>query len=302
MIFLWIVGILIIVVIFLTFLILRSFRVPRTLHHLTPEKSGIPYIEMKFPSKNNCHLYGWWMPSQNESSHPAPTLILVHGWGRNAGYMLPYIKKLYPFGYNLLAFDLRSHGNSDSDKHPNMLQFSEDIRAAIEFILKQDTAKPGEIGVMGLSVGGSAAIHAAAFDNRIKSVITIGAFANPVDIMRQKFHKKHIPFFPFMWLLMKYFQFKMGTKFEQIAPVNNIKNTKANIFLIHGSDDKIVPVEHGEKLKNAANPETTKLWVVPGKGHSNCNNHPEFWSKVNSFLKDSIPIVIKNQSVTSLAD
>ena len=286
--FLWIIGALIIVAIFLIFLILRLFRVPRILHHLTPEKSGIPYKEIKFPTKNNCYLYGWWMPSQNESSHPAPTLILVHGWGRNAGYMLPYIKKLYTFGYNLLAFDLRSHGNSDSDKHPNMLQFSEDIRAATEFVLKQGGSKSGKIGVIGMSVGGSAAIHAATSDNRIKSVVTIGAFANPVDIMRHQFQKKHIPFSPLMWLPMKYFQFKMGEKFKQIAPENIIKTTKANILLIHGSDDKIVPVEHGEKLKNAANSETTKLWVVSGKGHSNCNNHPEFWSKVNFFIRSTM--------------
>jgi pimeloyl-ACP methyl ester carboxylesterase len=288
--FIWILAVLIIFSGFFAFLIIRLYRVPKSPYQITPEKSGIPFKEIKFPTKNDCHLYGWWMPYQNESSLPVPTLILVHGWGRNAGYILPYIKKLYPFGYNLLAFDLRSHGNSDSDKHPNMLQFSEDIRAAIEFILEQDTAKPGEIGVIGLSVGGSAAIHAAAFDNRIKSVITIGAFANPVDIMKYQFQEKHIPFFPLMWLPMKYFQFKMGAKFEQIAPVNIIKNTKANIFLIHGSDDKIVPVEHGKKLKNAANPETTKLWVVPGKGHSNCSNHPEFWSKVNSFIHSTMSL------------
>jgi len=288
MIFLWIIGTLIIVAIFLSIIIIRSFRIPRTLHHLTPEKSKIPYEEIKFPTKNSCHLYGWWMPSQNESSQLTPTIILVHGWGRNAGFMLPYIKKLFPYGYNLLAFDLRSHGNSDSDKHPNMLQFSEDIRAAIDYILKQDTVKDEMIGVLGLSVGGSAAIHAATSDTRIKSVITIGAFANPIDIMRHQFHKKHIPFFPLMWLPMKYFQFIMGAKFKHIAPANVIKNSKAKIFLIHGKDDKIVPVEHGERLRNLANSKTTKLWVIPGKGHSNCANHPEFWSKVNSFLKDPV--------------
>ena len=73
MILLWIIGTLIIVAIFLAFLILHLFRVPRTLHHLTPEKSGIPFKEIKFPTKNNCHLYGWWMPSQNELSYLTPT-------------------------------------------------------------------------------------------------------------------------------------------------------------------------------------------------------------------------------------
>ena len=288
MIFLWIISILIIFTIFFTLLILHLFRVPRTLHHLTPEKYGIPFKEIKFPTKNNCHLYGWWIPSQNKSPQITHTIIMVHGWGCNADYMLPYIKKLYQYGYNLLAFDLRSHGNSDSVKHPNMLHFSEDIRAAIEFVLKQGAAKSGKIGVIGLSVGGSAALHAASCDNRIESIITIGAFANPVNVIRQKFHRKHIPFFPFMWIIMKHFQFKMGTKFKQVAPINIIKSIKANIFLIHGNNDKVVPVEQGQKLKDAGNPETTNLWIVPGKGHSNCNNHPEFWNKVNSFISSTM--------------
>ena len=91
-----------------------------------------------------------------------------------------------------------------------------------------------------------------------------------------------------MWIIMKHFQFKMGTKFKQVAPINIIKSIKANIFLIHGNNDKVVPVEQGQKLKDAGNPETTNLWIVPGKGHSNCNNHPEFWNKVNSFISSTM--------------
>lgn len=51
MIFLWIIGVLIIVAIFPAYLILRSFRVPRTVHHLTLEKSVIPFKEIRFRQK-----------------------------------------------------------------------------------------------------------------------------------------------------------------------------------------------------------------------------------------------------------
>lgn len=260
------------------------YKYPKTQHQTTPAKYGIPFDEVRFPTKNNCRLYGWWIPAQHELSDPVPTLILVHGWGRNVERMLTYIQKLHSMNYNLLVFDLRNHGSSDPDKYPNLLKFSEDIRAAVDFVVKQDSVEPGLIGVIGLSIGGAAAIHAAAFDQRIKSVVTVGAFAHPVSVMKLEFQKKHIPYFPLIWLFFKYLQVRIGVNFDRIAPVNNIRKVKANILLIHGVEDVTVPLEQGEKLQKAGNPETTQLWVMPDKGHSNCHHHPDFWKRVEAVL------------------
>ena len=289
MIIIWILLGLVIFFCLLDLFIKYVYRYPKKTHQTTPAESDIPFKEIRFPTKNNCQLYGWWIPAQNTSSNPVSTLILVHGWGRNLERMMTYIQKLHSKHYNLLVFDLRNHGSSDPDKYPNLLKFSEDIRAAVDFVVTQDSVEPGLIGVLGLSIGGAAAIHAAAFDQRIKSIITIGALAHPVDVMKLEFQKWHIPYFPLVWLFFKYLQFKIGINFEHIAPVNNIKNTKAKILLIHGDQDTVVPIEQGEKLENAGNPETTRLWVIPGKGHSDCHYHQEFWQKVESFLQETIP-------------
>lgn len=264
------------------------YRYPKKPHQTTPAESEIQFKEIRFPTQNHCELYGWWIPANITSSNQASTLILVHGWGRNVERMMTYIQKLHSKHYNLLAFDLRNHGSSDPDKYPNLLKFSEDIRAAVDFVVKQNSVTE-QIGVIGLSIGGSAAIHAASFDQRIKHVVTIGALAHPIDVMKLEFQKKHIPYYPLVWLFFKYMQFKIGINFEQIAPVNNIRNATAKILLIHGIQDSVVPIEQGEKLKNAGKSETTHLWVIPNKGHSDCHYHPEFWEKVDSFLPETIP-------------
>jgi len=72
------------------------YRYPKKPHQTTPAELEIPFDEIRFPTKNNCQLYGWWIPAQNESSNLAPTLILVHGWGRNVERMMTYIQKLHP--------------------------------------------------------------------------------------------------------------------------------------------------------------------------------------------------------------
>jgi len=265
------------------------YRYPIKPHQTTPADKGIPFQEVRFATKNNCQLYGWWIPAHQETTQARPTLLLVHGWGRNVERMLGHVQELHSRGYNLLVFDLRNHGSSDPDKFPNLLKFSEDIRAAVDFVLSQSGVNPEQLGVLGLSIGGAAAIHAAAFDPRIKYIVTVGALAHPVDVMKLEFQKKHIPYFPLVWLFFKYLQFRIGINFNRIAPVNNIRNASAGIFLIHGDEDIIVPVEQGAKLLKAGKHPTTQLWVVPGKGHSDCHRHPEFWTRVESFLPPGLP-------------
>ena len=103
-----------------------------------------------------------------------------------------------------------------------LAKFSEDIRAAVDYLLVQGAGQPVSIGVVGLSVGGGAAIHAAAADQRIRSVVTVGAIAHPVDVMRMEFAKRRLPYYPVGWLMLKYLQLRIGVNFNSIAPVNVI--------------------------------------------------------------------------------
>jgi len=267
----------------------RVYSYSRKPHEITPEDFGIPYEEVHIPTANNRQLYGWWIPANCESSRPGATLILAHGWGRNVERMLPYVRNLHPKGYNLLAFDLRGHGSSDRDAYPNMLKFSEDIRAAVDYLVTLAPEYSVCIGVLGLSVGGGAAIHAAAVDERIRVAVTVGAIAHPVDVMRTEFTKRHVPYYPVGWLMLNYLQIRMGVNFDRIAPVSVIPRAQAKILLIHGDRDMVVPVGEARRLLSAGASDAVHLWIVPDKGHSDCNEHPGFWERVGSFFQDSFP-------------
>ena len=269
--------------------IARMYQNTKRSHHTSPEKFGISYKEVHFPVGNNGNLYGWWIPT----SQTAPTLILVHGWGRNLSRMLPYIRNFHTLGYNLLAFDARNHGSSTPVKTPTVWTFTQDTCAAVNFIAESRLVSSQEIGAVGLSIGGGAVINAAALDKRIRSVITVGAFSHPVEVMKLGFQEKHIPYIPFGWLLFKYMRVRFGLNFNKIAPVNNIPNTRADILLVHGDQDSTVPLAQGKALMEAGNPDTTHLWAVPGKGHSDCHTHPHFWEKIKSFLQETMPIIKK---------
>jgi len=266
--------------------IARMYQNTQRSHQSTPDKYGISFEEVHIPVGKNGRLYGWWIPT----SQTAPTLILVHGWGRKLSRMLPYIREFHPLGYNLLAFDARNHGSSTPIKTPTVWTFTQDTCAAADFVTKSRLTSSQIFGAVGLSIGGGAVINAAALDERIRSVVTVGAFSHPIEVMKLGFQEKHIPYIPFGWLLFKYMKLRFSLDFDKIAPVNNIHSTHADILLVHGEQDSTVPLAQGKALLEAGNPETTHLWVVPEKGHSNCQTNPDFWEKTESFLQETLPI------------
>ncbi|MDA3906325.1 MAG: alpha/beta hydrolase [Bacteroidales bacterium] len=264
----------------LFYFMLRAFKNPVNPHNNIPQDLELKILEVNFPSIKGQDIYAWKV----ESNPDLPTLILVHGWGRNVERMTPYIRKLCCRGFNMLAFDARGHGNSHSDGPMTMVKFAEDTGSAIEYVLGDEKQKNKEISLIGLSIGGASSILAASRDVRIRKVVTVGGFAHPLEVMRKQIKDRYIPYFPFTWIFFKFVKWRTGLDFEAIAPVNNIAKAKADFLLIHGTIDKIVPLEQGLKLKKAQ--PKAELWEIPRRGHSNCHLEKGFWDKISGFLLD----------------
>ena len=268
----WLILLFLLIIVALELFSKRAYAYEKKSHTKTPVNFDIPFEEVQIPAKDDGALYGWWIPTEPN----APTLILVHGWSRNVQRMLSYIRYLHPLGYNLLAIDARNHGSSSMLAAPTVGTFTEDILAAVDYLAVKNPSTT--IGVIGLSIGGQ--------DKRIKATITVGAIAHPIELMQAHFAERNIPGFIAASLFV-YMRLRYGIDYERIAPINHIPNAEGTILLIHGKDDETVPLAHGRKLASA-NPTSARLWEVPGKGHSDCHLHPEFWARVDEFLAENL--------------
>lgn len=287
MFFLYLLIFILIVLLILFVMMAKGFNNKQELHTETPDDYDIPYDGVWIPTKNHRQLHAWRIPAQTECTDISPTLILVHGWNRNVGRMMPYIKALQPRGYNLMVFDARGHGSSDKDDYSSMLKFTEDIEAVLEFVCHQPCVDTEKIGLVGLSIGGAASIFAASRNPKIKAAVTVGAFAHPGDVMRSEIEKRKIPFYLLGWLFFKYVEFRIGIPLEKLAPVNNIAKSNAAILLIHGTSDERVDLLHAERLLAAGQKDKIELWALKDKGHSNCHLEEGFWDRIDEFLKNA---------------
>lgn len=288
MLFVLILSIVLIGLSFMFYLMTRAFNTIPVDYTENPGDLGMDYASVRFPTKNNLSLHGWWIPAKNGPDKPL--LILLHGWRRNCKRMLPYAEALHA-DYNLFVFDSRNHGKSDSDTFSSMPRFTEDIIAALDYLQEEYSGKhSGETGIIGLSMGGAAAIYAAALDERIKSVVTVGAFANAADVMRQEYSKRHIPYFPLVYLVFEYFQYHIGLRFREFAPENNIGKSKADFLIVHGKVDQTAPFSHAERLIASARDGKASLLAIDHAGHSDCHEFDSFWPGVKAFLIKTLNI------------
>jgi len=254
----------------------RNARVPP--QH-TPAELGLGYEDVRIPTANDRRLHAWLIPGGDGRRG---AVVLVHGWNRSAERMLPYVQILHPAGHHLLAIDARHHGASDPDGHASMKKFSEDIRAALSWLAARPEVDPGRLAVVGLSIGGSAAIHAAAHDPRIRAVVTVGSFAHPRDAMLQMGLGSWL-LAPAMPLVFRVIEWRIGARFDQLAPERHAGRVAGRMLLVHGEEDAVVPVANLERLARAAGGRA-EVWRIPGRGHSDPHLEPGFAERLTRFL------------------
>ena len=139
------------------------------MRNVTPADAGMDFETVEFPSRDELTLFGWYVPSENGS-----IIILVHGHGGKGIAMIYHASALVAKGYGVLMYDQRAHGSSDGDVCTRGWLEAEDVLGALDYLQARSDVDPERIGVLGISLGGKAALLAAARDEGLRAVIAEG--------------------------------------------------------------------------------------------------------------------------------
>lgn len=133
------------------------------------------YEEITYHSdelKLAAHLYtpeGW-----KPGDPPRPAIICLHGYsGMKEVYGMDVPRRLWKEGYFILAPDHRGFGKSEGARgRQRPLEQAQDTYDAISYMETIEGVDPNRIGIFGTSFGGANAIWVAAFDARVKVVVS----------------------------------------------------------------------------------------------------------------------------------
>lgn len=259
----------------------RGLAAPRVVETASPQ--GLPWREVRLPTVNGKHLFGWFIPAGER----APALVVMHGWGGNAGMMLPLAAPLHKRGYALLLVDARCHGQSDDDSFASLPRFAEDIDAALAWLAGQPEVDAARLGVIGHSVGAGAALLAASRRRDLRAVVSLAAFAHPAGMMRRWLASKRIPHWPFGAYILAYVQRVIGFRFDDIAPCHTIARVTCPVLLVHGLEDDTVPVDEARQIHAARSSDAVELLLVPGS-HDDYGDVTRHLAQLGDFLDRSM--------------
>ena len=265
-----------------------AYRVPRLDHPATPETHGLSAEAVALATAGGKRLHAWFVPAPPWAWRPGPAVTVLHGWGGNAGLMLPFADLFHRAGYGVLLLDARNHGRSDSDDFSSLPRFAEDLERGFDWLRARPEVDPARVALLGHSVGAAAALLVAARRLEVAAVVSLAAFAHPVTLMRRQMHAHHIPYIPLGWWVLRVIEHTIGARYEDIAPVNTIRRIRCPVLLVHGEDDLAVPVADAERIHANRPGEHVRLRRLSDTGHDSVERVREHGRELVEFLDGAL--------------
>ncbi len=231
----------------------------------TPAEHGMQYTDVQFTSTgDNLPLKGWYIDSPGDK-----VILVMHGRNSNraGGDILKIIKGLYDRGYDAFSFDFRAHGESGGERYSLGLHETRDVYGALQYLKGRGVT---QVGGLGFSMGAATELLAAPDHPEMKVLVSDSSFASLPTLLDKELPKASgLPVFfnPGILLMGRVLY---GLDLTNTKPVESLPRLNDRpLFLIHGTEDALVPVSHAYDLQKAAagNPNL-EFWVLEGAPHT----------------------------------
>ncbi len=233
---------------------------------------GVNFERVEFAASDGTRIVGWWMPAVSlEGDRSRDVVLVCHGLGSNKSNHLSLAIPALRAGYNVLAIDLRAHGESGGQLSTFGDNERLDALAAVQWLTTTHPQRSNRILGVGASMGAAALLAAAADDSdlgqRIDGVVAYGTYDN----LRELADTVTADYFPppLGWLLrhigLPIASAHTGRDLLAFSPGDAAKKLWPRpLLVIHGSDDEIIRFEHGQKLYQRALQPKQHLWIGGG--------------------------------------
>ncbi|MTH18136.1 alpha/beta fold hydrolase [Flavobacterium sp. LC2016-01] len=218
-----------------------------------------PFEELNIKSFDGVNLNGLLFKAENSKG----LVFYLHG---NAGTLETWgkIAKSYTnLGYDIFILDYRSFGKSEGEIE-NEEQLNKDVAAVYKSLTER--YPENKIIIAGYSIGsGLAAILAS--ENKPKALILQSPYFSFTELSGTK-----VRFFPD-------FMKKFHLETYQYLP-----KVKAPIYIFHGLDDQLIPVENSVRLNKILDSKG-HLYLLKGQGHLEMNENESFQEQLKVILQ-----------------
>jgi hypothetical protein len=226
-------------------------------HVLEPDRIGLKYEDVHFPSSDGLTLHGWFLPAEGPARG---TVLFLHGNAENISTHIGSVYWLPREGYNAFLFDYRGYG--DSQGVPTLRGAIDDTESALRVLLARPDVDAGRVIVFGQSLGGALATYVAAHSPQrlqIKALIIDSTFSTYRSIAREV-----LGTIWFAWPIQWPLSFTVSDTYSPLEAIPHV--SPVPVLIIHSEKDPVIGVHHARRLFDAAK-DPKELWILPNGLH-----------------------------------
>jgi fermentation-respiration switch protein FrsA (DUF1100 family) len=171
-------------------------------------------------------------------------------------------------GFGLFLAEYRGYGGNAGK--PDEEGLTADARAVMSYLAENGIA-PSRLIVFGESLGGGPAVKMAV-EVPVVGLVLESPYTSIADVAQA-----HYWYLPARWLVL-----------DRWDSAGRISALRAPLLIIHGENDRVVPIRFGRRLFDLA-PEPKQALFVPGAGHNDLFDHTEVIDAIMAFVQDRVP-------------
>lgn len=191
------------------------------------------------------------------------TLVIFYHGNAGSACDRTYIKRLIETaGHSYLIVEYA--GYSNDNRRPSKDLLLKDAENVAKFVGQQDFER---VLVMGESLGSAIAAHHANV-GKYDAMLLITPFDSISGVAQRAY-----PFYPVKRLLK-----------EDYDNMQLLKD-KNNVWIVHGTNDKVIPMEHSRILFESLQGQGNQYHEIPGAAHNDLFGFGETIKIINKFIK-----------------
>ena len=274
-----------------------------TLKRLTPRDVGLEYEALSFDvrdeatgGRDKLRLTAWWIPARDSACDRCA--VIVHGYADSKIGGIAWAPTFVEMGWNVLAVDLRGHGESQGKYTTAGFFERHDLSQVIDQVRAMRGPQTRRLVLFGVSLG--AAVAGAAVELRqnqnggacaVDAVIMDSPYRDYPGAARTHAGVMGMPGPMFQRMAIALARRMSGADFDACSPVHVIGRLGCPLMVIHGADDLFIDPAHMDAVEAATKSRPADLgptvyWRVE-RGHhvlAVAGDPPMFRKRVEEFL------------------
>jgi pimeloyl-ACP methyl ester carboxylesterase len=241
------------------------------LERVSPGDLELPYEPLIFTVRDEhsgqpLKLGAWWIPAATPSPH---CVVMIHGYADAKVGALAWAPTWHALDFNLLAIDLRAHGESEGTYSTGGYFERHDLDQLLTQIRNQRPTETASLTLFGVSLGGAVAVALAAMRDDLDAIVLDCPFADyrAAAIAHARFMRMPGPIFTVPALRLA--EWLSGAHFDAVRPIDQLTKVRCACMVIHSESDPLVPETVIEQFARelAEQPSPHMHWRVAKAGH-----------------------------------